>query len=130
RGMFFRPIQLRLTDALQSSVFTGMWHLITVHFALSSLALLVCGIRGRLDLAVWLIAAQFAGYAVIYLVLSLRLGNIRTLFQWTLFAAVAVLAGMGALLSCTQAERREMRVEMIFFFLCTVVFLRISFFQN
>ena len=94
--MFLRPIQSHLTDAVQSRGFSAMWHLITLHFALSSLVLLACAVHGRSGLAVWLIAAQFAGYAVIYLVQSLRLGSVRRLFQWALFAGVSLLAAIGA----------------------------------
>lgn len=97
RNMYFQSIQSHLTDALQSSVFSGMWHLITLHFSLSSLVLLVCGAQGRSEIAVWLIAAQFGGYAVIYLILSLRLGSAGKLFQWMLFAGVGVLAAIGAI---------------------------------
>ena len=97
RDMYFRSIRSHLTDATQSSVFSGMWHLITLHFSLSSLVLLVCGAQGRSGIAVWLIAAQFAGYAVIFLVLSLRLGSVGRLFQWMLFAAVGLLAAIGAI---------------------------------
>lgn len=99
RNMYFRPIRSHLTETVQSSVFSGMWHLITVHFSLSSLALLICGIQGRPGLAVWLIAAQFGGYAVIYLILSMRLGSAGKLFQWTLFAGVGLLAAIGAISS-------------------------------
>ncbi len=98
-NMYFRPIQSHLTDATQSSVFSGMWHLITLHFALSSLILLLYGAEGRSEIAVWLIAAQFGGYAVIYFILSLRLGGIAILFQWMLFAAVGLFAAIGAISS-------------------------------
>jgi len=99
RDMYFRPIRSRLTDAVQASVFAGMWHFITIAFALSSLMLLACGIAGRSGSAVWLVAAEFAGYGAIDLVLSLRLGSLATLFQWMLFAGVGLLAAIGAVLS-------------------------------
>ena len=95
--MYFRSIQSHLTDATQSSVFSGMWHLITLHFALSSLMLLLYGAQGRSDIAVWVIVAQFGGYAVIYLILSLRLGSLGKLFQWMPFAGVGLLAAIGAI---------------------------------
>jgi hypothetical protein len=99
RAMFYRPMRAALGDELQSGVLTGMWHLITIHFTLSAVALLVLGARGRHDAAVWLIAAQFAGYAATYLVLSLRLGGVLKLFQWLPFAATAILAAAGALIA-------------------------------
>jgi hypothetical protein len=97
--LFYRPIKAALADSLQSGVFTGMWNLITIHFGLSSLALFVVGLRGHPDVAIWLIAAQFAGYAAVYLAISLRLGGPIKLFQWTFFALTAGLAAIGALVS-------------------------------
>jgi hypothetical protein len=97
RPMFYRPMRAALGDELQSGVLAGMWHLITIHFTLSAVALLVLGARGQHDAAVWLIAAQFAGYAATYLVISLRLGGALKLFQWIPFAATAILAAAGAL---------------------------------
>ena len=49
-SMFYRPISSVITD-LHAGVFTGMWHLITIHFALSAVALLVLAARGRGDAA-------------------------------------------------------------------------------
>lgn len=96
-GMFYRPIKSAIADELRAGVFTGMWYLITIHFTLSGLALLVLGAYGRHDLAASLIAAQFAGYAAVYLVMSLRLGGILQLFQWIPFAFTAILTAAGAL---------------------------------
>jgi len=93
---YFRSIHSQLTDATLSGLFSGMWHLITLHFMASSLVLLACGAQGRSGIAVWLIAAQFGCYAVIYLFLTLRLGGIGRLFQWMPFAAVGLLAAIGA----------------------------------
>jgi hypothetical protein len=78
-----------LGDELQSGVLAGMWHLITIHFTLSAVA--------QHDAAVWLIAAQFAGYAATYIVISLRLGGALKLFQWIPFISTAILAAAGAL---------------------------------
>jgi hypothetical protein len=36
---------------LHAGVLTGMWHLITIHFALSALALFLLGTHGRQDAA-------------------------------------------------------------------------------
>ena len=94
--MFYRPIKSAVTNELHAGVLTGMWHLITIHFTLSALALFVLAAHGQQSAAVWLIAAQFAGYAVTYLVISLRLGGVLKLFQWLPFAATAILAAAGA----------------------------------
>jgi hypothetical protein len=37
-GMFYRPIKAAIADHLQAGIFTGMWHLITINFALSAIA--------------------------------------------------------------------------------------------
>jgi hypothetical protein len=95
--MFYRPIRSGIANKLHAGVLTGMWHLITIHFTLSALALFVLGARGQYDAAAWLVAAQFAAYAATYLVISLRLGGVLKLFQWLPFAATAILAAAGAL---------------------------------
>ena len=41
RTMFYRPIGSAITSDFYAGVFAGMWHLITINFALSALALLV-----------------------------------------------------------------------------------------
>ena len=73
-NMFYRPIKAAIGNELLAAVLTGMWHLITISFALSALALFFLGAYGRRDAAAWLIAAQFLGYATVYLAISLRLG--------------------------------------------------------
>jgi hypothetical protein len=95
-SMFYRPIRSAITRDLHAGVFTGMWHLITINFTLSALALLVLGAYGQQDAAAWLIAAQFAGYAATYLIISMRLGGAWKLFQWLPFAATAILTAGGA----------------------------------
>jgi uncharacterized membrane protein len=97
RKMFYRPIRMAIKNEL-AGVFTGMWHLITTHFALSALTLGILAIRGGHDVAAGLIAVQFASYAAVYLLISLRLGSVFKLFQWMPFAATALLAAAGALL--------------------------------
>lgn len=103
RTMFYDPILARLTeiltDRVHASVFAGMWHFITVHFALSALALLACGYLGLVDVAIALVAAQFAAYGAINLALSLRLGSVLRLAQWILFVGVALLAAIGLMSS-------------------------------
>jgi len=39
RGMFYRPIRSTMANDLHAGVFTGMWHLITINFTLSGIAL-------------------------------------------------------------------------------------------
>jgi len=97
RNMFYRPIKSALRSELQAGVFTGIWHLITIHFALSAIALLTLGIHGRGDALAWLIAAQFAGYAAAYLVISLRLGGPLMLFQCVPCGATALLGALAAI---------------------------------
>ena len=97
-NMFYRPIKSAITNELHASVLTGMWHLITINFTLSALALFVLGAYGRQDAAAWLIASQFAGYATAYLVISLRLGGALKLFQWIPFALTAIVTAVGAAL--------------------------------
>lgn len=95
-GMFYRPIKAAIADHLQAGVFTGMWHLITINFALSASALIVLGIYGPARAVTLLVAAQFAGYAAVYLALSLRVGGVLRLFQWIPFGLTAILAAIGA----------------------------------
>jgi hypothetical protein len=74
-----------------------MWHLISVNFTVTALALLWYGIEGQPSVLGWFASVQFAGYATVYLVIGLRLGRPLELLQWAPFAATAVLAGAGAL---------------------------------
>jgi hypothetical protein len=97
-GMFYRPIKSAIANDLHASVFTGMWHLITINFTLSAIALFVLGTYGRVGAAARLIALQFAGYAATYLVISLRLSGAWKRFQWLPFAATAILVA-GAVLA-------------------------------
>jgi hypothetical protein len=94
-NMFYRPIKSAITNEIHTGILTGMWHLITIHFALSGLALLVLGAFARQDAVGWLVAAQFASYAALYLSLSWRLGGALKLFQWIPFAVTAILAAAG-----------------------------------
>jgi len=97
RSMFFRPIKSDLRSELHAVVFTGMWHIITINFTLSAMALVALSARGHGNIVASLIAAQFAGYAAVYLVLSLRLGGALKLFQWMPFGATAILSALGAI---------------------------------
>jgi len=95
-GMFYRPIKTAIADPVQAGVFSGMWHLITINFAMSAIALIVFGVYGPAREVAWLVAAQFAGYAAVYLAISLRLGGVLRLFQWMPFGLTAILAAIGA----------------------------------
>jgi hypothetical protein len=64
-GMFYRPIKAAIADHLQAGIFTGMWHLITINFALSAIALIALGVYGPARAVALLVAAQFAGYGAI-----------------------------------------------------------------
>ena len=97
RSMFYRPIKSDLRSELHASVFAGMWHIITINFALSAIALVALSTRGYGNAVAWLVAAQFAGYAVVYVVISLRLGGALKLFQWMPFGATAILSALGAI---------------------------------
>ena len=96
-GMFYLPIKADLRSELHAGVFAGMWHIITINFMLSAIALLVLGIRGHGDAVAWFVAAQFAGYAAVYLVISVRLSGALKLFQWLPFSATAILSALGAI---------------------------------
>ena len=47
RSMFFRPIKSDLRSELHAVVFTGMWHIITINFTLSAIALVALSARGH-----------------------------------------------------------------------------------
>ncbi len=97
RSVFYRPIKSDLRSELHASVFAGMWHIITINFALSAIALVALSTRGDGNAVAWLVAAQFAGYAVVYLIISLRLNAALKLFQWMPFGATAILSALGAI---------------------------------
>jgi hypothetical protein len=82
RKMFYRPIKSAI--------------LITIYFVLSAVTLFVLSFRGWGDAVAWLIATQFAGYAALYLIISLRLGAALKLFQWVPFGSTAILTAVGA----------------------------------
>src|SRR5215471_9865212 len=98
-GMFYRPIMSDLRSKLQAGVFTGIWHIITINFTLSGIALLTLSTGSAGSAVAWLIAAQFAGYAAVYLVISLRLGGALKLFQWIPFGSTAILTAAGAVIA-------------------------------
>ena len=97
RSMFYRPIKSDLRSELHAGVFTGMWHIITINFTLSAIALVALNTCGNGNAVAWLVAAQFAGYAAVYLIISLRLSAALKLFQWMPFGATAILSALGAI---------------------------------
>jgi len=95
--MFYIPMVTVLREDTHKAVFAGMWHLITIHFAASSIYIAAAGIEGLAGGLTWIVAAQFAAYSVIFLALSARLGNPLRLFQWIIFALVPIFYGVGCL---------------------------------
>ena len=67
RSMFFRPIKSGLRSELHTVVFTGMWHIITINFTLSAIALVAASAGAHGSIVASLIAAQFAGYTAVLL---------------------------------------------------------------
>jgi hypothetical protein len=61
RSMFFRPIKSDLHSELHAAVFTGMWHIITINFTMSAIALVALSAYGHGNTVASLIAARFAG---------------------------------------------------------------------
>jgi len=97
RSIFYRPIKSDFRSELHAGVFTGMWHIITINFTLSAIALVALNTCGNGNAVAWLVAAQFAGYAAVYLIISLRLSAALKLFQWMPFGATAILSALGAI---------------------------------
>jgi hypothetical protein len=60
-GMFYRPIKWAIKDQLQAGLFTGIWHLITINFALSAAALIAAGTYGLPNAVAWFVTVQFVG---------------------------------------------------------------------
>jgi len=101
--MFYRPIKSAITNKLHVGILTGMWHLITIHFTLSAVALLVLGAYGHLDAVAWLIAATIR---LLRHRISLHIVAPRRSFQALSgmpFAATAILAAAGALTAHSSA---------------------------
>jgi hypothetical protein len=96
RTMFYRPISASITGAVHAGLFTAIWHLVTINFTLSAIALWAMAAGAGDHAPAWLIAAQFAGYAVVYFAISIRLGGALKLFQWIPFMTTAVLSGLAA----------------------------------
>jgi hypothetical protein len=94
--MFHRPMRATLADRLHQGVLDNLWHIVTIHFAVSGIALLVGGLGRGDGLLASVISAQFWAYAALAFGISVRLGGIARLPQWMLFAVVALLAAVGA----------------------------------
>jgi hypothetical protein len=67
--MFYSPIIGRLDDAKLRAVFTAIWQIVTIHFALNGVALVVSGFVGGGAMIASLVVLQFTGYAIVYLIL-------------------------------------------------------------
>jgi len=94
--MFHRPMRAALSPRIHQGILDNVWHIVSIHFALSGIGLLVAAL-GRSDgLLASVVSAQFGSYAALALGISLRLGSIARLPQWMLFAIVALLAAFGA----------------------------------
>jgi hypothetical protein len=96
-SMFYRPIKSDLHSELHAGLFAGMWHIITINFTLSAIALIALSNGSHGNALVWFISAQFAGYAAVYLVISLHLRGPLKLFQWIPFGATTILSAIGAI---------------------------------
>jgi hypothetical protein len=94
--MFRRPIRAALSECLHQGILDNVWHIASIHFAASGIALLLGALGRRDGLLAPIVGVQFGAYAALALGISLRLGGIAHLPQWMLFAAVAVLAALGA----------------------------------
>jgi hypothetical protein len=94
--MFRWPIHAALSQRLHQGIPDNVWHIVSIHFAASGIALLLGALARRDDLLAPVVSAQFGAYAALALGISLRLGGIAQLLQWMLLAAVAVLAALGA----------------------------------
>jgi len=106
RSMYYRPIKSDLRGELRAAVFTGMWHIITINFTLSAIALIALGAGGHANAVASLVAAQFAGYAAVYLIVSLRLGGALRLFQWMPYGATAILSALGAICNALASAQK------------------------
>ena len=94
--MYYRPLASRVTEPLVASVLAALWWIVTLHFALSGLALIYVGSVKFQTTTVLLVAAQFLSYAIIYLVLSLRMRRPFALVQWAPFLLISVLCVIAA----------------------------------
>jgi len=77
RRIFYQPIKSDLRSELLVGAFAGMWRIITINFTVSAIALVALSTGGHGNAVAWLVAVQFAGYAAIYLVISLRLISVE-----------------------------------------------------
>ncbi len=94
--MLYRPMEAAIVDDTLAGVLSAMWQLITICFAASAVVLFYLGAQDQRGAAAWLIAAQFAGCAMVYLVISLRMGGALKLAQWIPFALTAAVTAVAA----------------------------------
>ena len=98
------PVQPLLHSALAEipkRTLHAVWHLVSVDLVLAASVLLYLGVAqpSGSELAAALVAAHFAAYSTVFLVLTLRLEAPRrglALPQWLLLLPVAVLSAIGA----------------------------------
>lgn len=98
------PVQPLLSSSLSEipkRTLHAVWHLVSVDLALATFVLLYLGIvqPAGSGLAAEILAAHFAAYAAVFLVLAVQLDRARgglALPQWLLLLPVAVLSAIGA----------------------------------
>jgi len=91
----FIGLRAALSQRLHQGILDNVWHIVSIHFAVSGIGLLI-GALGSGGLFASVVSAQFGSYAALALGISLRLGGIARLPQWLLFAVVALLCAFGA----------------------------------
>jgi hypothetical protein len=94
--MYYRPIVARLPEPKLAAVFTAIWWIITLTFALAGLALIYSGTVSYQGTTVLLGGAQFLACAIVYLALSLKIRRPFALPQWVPFLTISVLCAFGA----------------------------------
>jgi hypothetical protein len=94
--MFRRSMRVALSERIHQGIFDNVWYIVSIHFAVLGIALLLGGFGRGDGLFASFVSAQLGACAALALGISLRLGGISQLPQWMLFAAVALLAALGA----------------------------------
>ena len=102
---FLAPMLEAQFAAVPKKVMHCVFHFISVNFVLATVVLVAAGVGvtfGRdATLAVMLIAAQFALYGVVQILMVLVSGiekGLFRIFQWTFFLVISALAWVGILL--------------------------------
>lgn len=77
-------------------VISVVWHMITAMMLLNGLALLWLSRKPGQAALGWLVVAQFAAFAGLFIFYGLtRFGDLFTMPQWTGFAVIAAVAALG-----------------------------------